>query len=117
MLRKALVTGALAAFVCMLAPAALAENGHGGQDRGGKAGAKMFEKLDENGDGSVSHAEFLAHAGARFAKMDADGDGTLTQSEAEAFRKSMRENMRERMQERREKRKARNDGGDDVSRD
>ncbi len=114
MLKKELLTGTLAAFMCLMTPAAFAEGAYGGPDKAG-AGGKMYEKLDENGDGSVSQAEFLAQASERFAKMDVDGDGVLTKYEAAAFHKSMREKMRGKMQERREKRKSETGSGDNAA--
>lgn len=45
---------------------------------------KMQEKLaemDSNHDGAISHAEYMAHAEARFKKLDADGDGQITSVE------------------------------------
>lgn len=48
---------------------------------------ERFDEIDNNRDGSVDRAEFLAHAQARaarragemFDRMDADGDGVLSQ--------------------------------------
>jgi hypothetical protein len=62
-----------------------------GQQSADGPDAKLFAKLDANGDGTISKDEFSAAASkagadpsvadAVFAKMDADGDGGVTQSE------------------------------------
>lgn len=54
--------------------------------------AERFAEFDADGDGSVSEAEFVAHAEARaaeraaqmFARLDADGDGTLSRDVLES---------------------------------
>ena len=54
--------------------------------------ANRFGEIDANGDGSVSEAEFMAHATARaeeraagmFARLDADGDGQLSRDVLES---------------------------------
>lgn len=48
-------------------------------------------KIDTDGNGAISRAEFLADAGARFARMDANNDGQVTQDERRAARGAMRE--------------------------
>ena len=53
--------------------------------------AKRLKKIDTDGDGKMSRAEFVAHAEQRFAKMDADGDGFVTTEEGKAAHKKMRE--------------------------
>lgn len=40
-----------------------------------------FAKLDTNGDGQVTIADFEAHRAARFAEADTDGDGVLSEAE------------------------------------
>ena len=74
-----------------------AENGKGermGKRGGGKRGAMMrggLQRLDANGDGTVTLAEFQAPQVERFRRADANGDGTVTQAERQAAREAMRE--------------------------
>ena len=72
--------------------------GHGMHGRGGHAEHRM--RLDTDGDGSVSRAEWDAHVakregeredreerrGERFERLDANGDGELSREELEAGR-------------------------------
>lgn len=53
--------------------------------------ARMFEKMDLDGDGMVTKEEFTKAHEDRFAKMDADGDGKITDGELAAFKRSMHE--------------------------
>lgn len=43
---------------------------------------RAMADADSNGDGAISHAEFLAAAEAHFARMDADHNGTISAAEA-----------------------------------
>jgi len=96
-MKKLLMLSAVAlSFAAMPAMA----NDHG--DKGGKKGAKMFEKHDTNSDGVISKDEFLAHATERFDKMDVDGNGEVSQEEAKAAGEAKRSEMKE-------KRKAKKD--------
>ena len=62
-----------------------------GQQQAGGPDAKLFAKLDADGDGQISKDEFSAAASkagadtsvadAVFAKIDANGDGSVSQSE------------------------------------
>lgn len=62
-----------------------------GEDREGKKGGKaIFEKMDTDGDGVISKAEFLTAAEARFAKADTDGDGAISAEEAKELRPKKR---------------------------
>ena len=52
-------------------------------------GPVWFQKMDRNGDGDVSRAEFLGTA-EDFAAIDANGDGLISLAEAVAFDKKAR---------------------------
>jgi len=51
----------------------------------GMAGGKMFQKLDTDGNGTVSRAEVRAGQGRMFARLDTDGDGTISRQEFEVI--------------------------------
>ena len=51
---------------------------------GGDRHAKIFNRLDTNGDDKVSPTEFRPFADRRFVRFDADGDGTVTSEEVKA---------------------------------
>jgi Ca2+-binding EF-hand superfamily protein len=51
------------------------------QQRDLKFAEHEVKKLDTNGDGVVSQAEYLAASQARFAKLDKNGDGYITADE------------------------------------
>lgn len=48
---------------------------------------EMFKKMDTNGDGKVSKAEFDAHKDAMFADADTNKDGMLSEEELRAHKK------------------------------
>lgn len=90
----------------MAGPAmAQAEGGPGGP--GGKGAAMMKEhhaKLDTDGDGNISKAEFLAGQEQRFNELDANSNGVIEKEEFQAFREKMKGKAgewREKMKERR----------------
>ena len=78
----------LAAFALVSSPALAGDHEHGDHD--GKKHSYM-EKVDTDGDGAISKAEFLASKEARFDKMDADSDGLITKDEMKAYKSSMKE--------------------------
>jgi len=53
--------------------------------------AARAERLDADGDGAVSEAEFVRGEAPVFERADADGDGRLTRTEAEVFVRELRE--------------------------
>ncbi len=55
------------------------ENMHG--QRHGQMDGMMFKKLDTNGDGVISKAEFNAFNARHFKKLDTNKDGKLTPDE------------------------------------
>lgn len=66
----------------------------GGEGRGHHRGHGMsLEKLDTDGDGTVSLLEMQTQAQARFerkiGKLDANGDGVITQTEKDALAAKM----------------------------
>lgn len=52
---------------------------------GGNGRRDPFTRLDENGDGSISEAEFMANDGAFITRADSNGDGVTTAAEVDAF--------------------------------
>ncbi|MEM8955912.1 MAG: hypothetical protein AAGD22_17280 [Verrucomicrobiota bacterium] len=77
------------------------QGGQGGQQRGpggGRLGGGFgggFATLDENNDGIVTEAEFVAANANRqkeiFAQIDTDGSGEITEEDMQAFFQRMRE--------------------------
>jgi hypothetical protein len=53
--------------------------------------ARMFEKLDADGNGMVSAAEFAARPMRGMERFDTDGDGTVSDEEREAGRDAMKD--------------------------
>lgn len=88
-----------AALVALGASPALAEH-H--EDGGSKKKGGMFQKLDSNGDGSVSKSEFMERHEKKFEKMDADGNGEISKDEAKSGKQARREKGKERREQRQE---------------
>jgi Ca2+-binding EF-hand superfamily protein len=55
----------------------------------GPMGGQMIEGADADNNGTVSQAEFAAHALARFDRADADSNGTISADERRAMRGQM----------------------------
>jgi hypothetical protein len=49
-------------------------------------GGRMLERLDADGDGKITRAEFDAEAAQRFARMDRNGDGVVDAAELKDLR-------------------------------
>jgi len=100
-MKKTMVLGLAAGFLATacFSGSAMADHHKGGDDSKGHRGAKMFEKMDANGDELISLEEFNAHHAEKFKKMDVDGDGKVTKEEAKAAHEKMREKMKEKREE------------------
>jgi len=46
----------------------------------------MFDRLDTDGDGAISEAEFSTRETTMFDRVDADGDGVISAEEIEGMR-------------------------------
>lgn len=95
----ALMTAGLAAAAAVSAAEAgrgkgmfdrIDRNGDGSisRDEAQAARAAHFARLDANGDGSITVEEFQAQANSRFSRMDLDNDGQVTREEAQQARKA-----------------------------
>lgn len=76
------------------------KGGHKMGMRGHGYGKMMTGMADANKDGSITQAEFVAAALARFDKADANKDGQVTAEERKAMYEQMRGKMREMKQDR-----------------
>ena len=79
----------IAALSLMLGAAgAMAHDGakHDGKDRG----ARMFEKVDTNGDGAITREEQRAFSDKKFDEIDANKDGKVTRDESKAHHEKKR---------------------------
>lgn len=100
----------MAVALGLSAGAAYAEGGdHGKPHDKAHRGGGLMQKIDTNGDGNVSKAEFMAKHEEMFAKMDADSNGSLTKDEMKAAREKMKEKMKERRDGIRERREGKPD--------
>ena len=90
-MNKFVLTAAMAAVLGLSATAAMAEHHEGGaHDKG-----KMMERIDTDGDGVVSKAEFMAKHEEKFTKMDKNSDGNLSKEEMESAREAMKEKWKD----------------------
>jgi len=78
---------ALAVLVAGIAAPSLAKHHKGG---------KHFAKMDTDGNGTISQAEFLERAKKRFARIDADNNGELTKEELKTAHKARKAKHAER---------------------
>jgi hypothetical protein len=88
--RLLLTTSLVSAWV--FAGAAWAAHPEG--DRHGMRG-HHFEARDTDGDGSISKAEWMASAEARFKALDTNGDGVISKAEWDAGIARMREKWKQ----------------------
>lgn len=80
-----------------------------GHHEGGEHKGKMMERVDTDGDGKISKAEFMAKHESKFMKMDVNGDGFLSKDEmkeAKSKMKEKRQQMREKIKDRMEEKSA-----------
>ena len=98
-MKKLFMTAALISAFALTSNAVLAEHHEGGEHKG-----KRMERVDTDGDGSISKEEFVARHEEMFSKMDTNGDGTLSKEERKAGKEKMREKRKE-MHEKRKERK------------
>ena len=89
-MKNYVLTALMAATLGLTATAAIANDHEGGHHKG-----KMMEKVDTNGDGVISKAEFMAKHEDMFAKMDANNDSQLTKEEMREARQAMKEKWEE----------------------
>ena len=83
-MKKTLIAALLAAPILLAGPA-LAEAPPGGPARG----EEKFAEMDLNGDGVISHAEFVAQREQKFARTDVNQDGLISFDEAMAAKKAV----------------------------
>lgn len=103
MMSRKLILAAAAAFV--MASPAWAEDapGKGGMEDGSPhRGRQTLEKLDTDGDGKISKAEFMVKHEERFARMDKDSDGFISKDEMQAAREAMKARREEARKKREE---------------
>lgn len=80
-------------------------DGPGGPDGPGPDEMRKHgPKLDLDGDGVVSKAEFLKHAEERFSKIDKDGSGDISKEEGRAAHKHMKDKRKKFMEKRQDRR-------------
>ena len=100
---KKLFLAAVAVSALSIASTAVIAGNHDGHDHGHKG--KMMEKVDTDGDGKISKAEFMAKHESKFMKMDVDGDGFVSKDEMKDARAHKKEMMKEKMEKKMDKMK------------
>lgn len=101
--RAELIVGVAAIALGVLLPFAVQADNSAGRDAAREA---HFKAADTNGDGVISHDEFIAEAQKRaaeraeirFKRIDANGDGKVTKAEYDAAAAKRYERMKARRQ-------------------
>lgn len=101
-LRARLLTGGAFLIGATIAPALATAQAADGDGPGHRFGARIFERLDADGDGAVTREEMREGTAMLRGRVDANGDGIITEAE-------MREAMQARAANRASKRFARLD--------
>jgi len=78
-MRKAILGAALVSAIALSAGAVMAR-----ADGAGHHGDRGFSRLDTDGDGAISRAEYEAGRDKMFQRLDANNDGAFTREEAAA---------------------------------
>jgi len=91
-MKKLFLAAVAIGALSIAATAAIADN-HGGEGHKGK----MMEKVDTDGDGKISKAEFMAKHESKFMKMDVDGDGFISKEEMKEAKGKMKNKMKDKM--------------------
>lgn len=107
-----------AACAALIALPAVAWADHHGGDHHGKGAMRHFDKMDKNGDGVIDAGEAEAMRAKMFARLDTDGDSFVTQAEV-AERRAKRAERQAKRQARHDKHMAEmdSDGDGRVARD
>jgi Ca2+-binding EF-hand superfamily protein len=87
-MKKLFLMAAVLGSVAMTSGAVLADN-HGDHKKG-----KMMERVDTDGDGMISKAEFMAKHESKFMEMDVNGDGSLSKDEMKDSRQDRKDKMK-----------------------
>lgn len=89
-MNKYVLSAAMAVALGLASGAAIAGHHEGGKHEGPR-GEKMMERIDTDGDGVISKAEFMAKHEEKFTQMDTNGDGSLSKDEMEAAHAKMKD--------------------------
>lgn len=121
-MNKMLLLAALSGAIFVVSGSAWAEDGgmnapveKGQMEREGHKKGKMFERVDTDGDGIISEAEFMEAHKHRFKEIDSNSDGQISKDEAKAHRESMHEKMKEHREGRKERREKHDDSSSGAS--
>ena len=87
-MKKLFLMAAVLGSVAITSGAVLADH-HGGEGKKGK----MMERVDTDGDGQISKAEFMAKHDSKFVEMDSNSDGFLSKDEMKEARQDRKDKM------------------------